>query len=82
MDECFAFPFTDLDVKNVFFNGIFDKNKNLEYTFGISGVKLDSFERNLHRIPMETNFSAKEEIDFESNYFQLKKLFNKNIVKR
>ena len=76
VDEAFAFPFTDLNVSLDFFDQLFNKNKNLKLSFGISGIKHDDFPKNLHRIPMETGFSAKEEISFEKNYFQIKKITN------
>lgn len=82
IDEAFAFPFTDFNVTLEFFKQLFDANKSLKLSFGISGVKLDDFSRNLHRIPMETNFSAAEEISFETNYFYCKKFLNKNNVTR
>lgn len=82
MYEVFAFPFTDFGIKKNFFEKLFDKNKDLEFTFGTAGIKLDSISKNLHRIPMENGFSAKEELNFEINYYQIKKLFNKNIILR
>jgi len=82
IDEIFAFPFTDFGVKTNFFENLFDENKDLAFTFGTAGIKLDSFPKNLHRIPMENGFPAKEELKFENNYFQIKKIFNKNIILR
>ena len=82
IDDAFAFPFTDHKVSMDFFNQLYNHNKNLKLTFGISGIKRDEFSKNLHRIPMETGFTAKEEISFETNYFFGKKLLNKNTVKR
>lgn len=80
--DTFAFPFTDHNVSMEFFQKLFDGNKNLKFTFGISGLKLDDFPLNLHRIPMENGHTAENEINFESNYFQLKKIFNRNTLKR
>lgn len=82
LDECFAFPFTDFGIKQKFFDGIFDNNENLKLTFGSAGIKLDSFENNLQRIPMEGGISAEKEINFETNYFYFKKAFNKNKIIR
>jgi len=81
-DESFAFPFTDFGIKQKFFEEIFANNKNLKLTFGTAGIKLDSCERNLQRIPMENGISAEKEINFETNYFYLKKIFNKNKIIR
>lgn len=81
-DESFAFPFTDFGIKKKFLDEIFDHNENLKLTFGTAGIKFDSFERNLQRIPMETGISAEKEINFETNYFYLKKAFDKNKIIR
>lgn len=81
-DESFAFPFTDFGMKKKLFEDLFDTNENLKLTFGTAGIKLDSFERNLQRIPMENGISAEKEINFEINYFYLKKIFNKNKIIR
>ncbi|SFI12768.1 polysaccharide deacetylase family protein [Halpernia frigidisoli] len=82
VNDAFAFPFTDHKVSKYFFQKLFDHNENLKLTFGISGIKIDEFPKNLHRIPMENGFSAKEEISFEKNYYQIKNLLNKNILQR
>lgn len=82
LNEVFAFPFTDFGIKREFFEGLFERNKNLVFTLGTAGVKHDSFSKNLQRIPMENGISAQEEIAFEVNYFQLKKLLNKNRIER
>lgn len=82
LNEAFAFPFTDFGVKKVFFDNLFKENQDLAFTFGTAGMKIDSFSKNLHRIAMENGFSAKEEINFENNYFQIKKIFNKNKIFR
>lgn len=82
LDDVFAFPFTDFGLKNDFFVTLFNKNDHLKYTFGSAGVKLDSFEKNLQRIPMENGLSAEEELRFQNSYFRLKKYINKNTIIR
>lgn len=80
--DTFAFPFSDVGVNKIFFESLFNNNSELAFTFSTSGVKLDDFTRNLHRIAMENGRTAEEEIRFESNYFFVKNIFNKNLIKR
>jgi peptidoglycan/xylan/chitin deacetylase (PgdA/CDA1 family) len=82
LDDTFAFPFTDFGVKNDFFVKLFNENNDLKYTFGSAGVKLDSFSKNLQRVPMENGLSAEEELKFQNSYFMLKKFINKNTIIR
>lgn len=82
LNEAFAFPFTDLGIKNIFFEELFSENEDLKFTFGTSGVKTDSYPKNLHRIAMENGSSAESELGFESNYYRVKNIFNKNQIKR
>lgn len=82
LEECFAFPFTDFGLTKELFVKLFAENESLRLTFGTAGVKTDGFEKNLQRIPMENGLSAEREIQFETNYFQLKKIFNKNTIIR
>ncbi|MCU7618577.1 polysaccharide deacetylase family protein [Chryseobacterium sp. PBS4-4] len=79
--DSFAFPFTDFGVKNDFFESLF-KNEPLSYSFGCAGIKVDSFSKNLQRIPMETGGSASQTLRSEIGYFKLKKLLNKNTIIR
>jgi len=80
--ESMAFPFTDFGLKRSMFNTLFEDNQNLKFTLGTAGLKFDSVDKNLQRVPMENGFSAADEINFESNYFHLKKIFNKNKITR
>ena len=80
IENCFAFPFTDYGVSAEFFEGLQQENADFKLSFGTAGLKIDSISQNLQRIPMENNTSAKSEINFETNYFFLKKFFNKNIL--
>ncbi len=79
--ESFAFPFTDFGVKQEFFTDLFT-NQNLFCSFGSAGIKLDSYERNFQRIPMETGETAEEILKDQVSYFKLKKLFYKNKIRR
>ncbi len=81
-NDAFAFPFTDFGVKKVFFDRIFEKEKDLFCTFGCAGLKWDSIKKNYQRTPMENGLSAKDTIKNEMAYYNLKKLINKNVIKR
>ncbi len=80
-DDCFAFPFTDFGVRKDFFENLF-KNEQLSYSFGCAGIKIDSIDKNLQRIPMETGESASQTLKKEIAYYKFKKLLNKNIIIR
>ncbi|QOW11953.1 hypothetical protein Q73A0000_07960 [Kaistella flava (ex Peng et al. 2021)] len=79
--ESFAFPFTDFGVKREFFEKIFS-TKDLFCSFGSAGLKRDSFEKNLQRIPMENGKDTNQILKEEIAYFNLKKLLNKNTIHR
>lgn len=79
--ESFAFPFTDFGVSKQFFQEIFDRH-HLFCSFGSAGIKMDSFPQNFQRIPMETGETAEEILRHQIAYFNLKKLFYKNRIKR
>jgi len=83
LNDSFAFPFTDHFVTNDFFDTIFNYNSNLKFTFGAAGLKLDSYSKNIQRIPIEIkNYSAEEILKNEIVYYQLLKLLNKNKIIR
>lgn len=83
LTDSFAFPFTDNLITNNFFDSIFNHNPDLKFTFGAAGLKLDSYAKNLQRIPIETgNYSAEEILKNEIVYYQLLKKFNKNKIIR
>lgn len=82
-NDSFAFPFTDYFVDNQFFENIFNQNPELKFTFGSAGLKLDSYAKNLQRIPIETgNYSAEEILKNEIMYYQILKKINKNKIIR
>jgi len=79
--ESFAFPFTDFGVKAEFFDSLF-QNQEIFCTFGSAGVKLDSVEKNFHRLPLEIGETAEVTLKKEIAYFKLKKMINKNKISR
>lgn len=81
LHEAFAFPFTDFGVKKDFFDELF-KNKEIRFSFGCAGIKLDSVERNFQRIPMEMGESGEKILKKETAYFRLKKMMGKNKIVR
>lgn len=80
--DCFAFPFTDFGVTAEFFERLQTEYDDFKLSFGTAGLKIDSVPQNLQRIPMENKASAEKELNFETNYFFLKKFFNRNTLKR
>lgn len=80
----FSFPFSDEKVSNAFFRKIFSSpNPLVDLSFGISGLKKDSFATHLHRFPMEGNQqSAEELIKTEYLYYIAKSLIRKNHITR
>lgn len=80
--KAFAFPFTDHEIAGTFFKKIFDQ-EIADITFGTAGLKKDSFERNLQRIPVE-NFSGtlQEVIKNEMAYSLFLKLFGRYKIDR
>ncbi len=77
----FAFPFTDNEVSLDFFNKLFNENK-IDLTFGTAGIKHDTFEKNIQRIPMENGFSAKQTIKYQQFAYFTKKILKQNIIIR
>ena len=76
----FAFPYSSIGISKSFFDFL---NKNVDISFGTSGLKLDSINNHLHRFPMEgANFSPQKMIKGEYNAFLLKKLVGKHIFNR
>ena len=83
LNDSFAFPFTDYMIDNQFFENIFHHNPELKFTFGSAGLKLDSYSKNLQRIPIESgNYSAEENLKNEILYYQILKKINKNKIIR
>ncbi|GGG49193.1 polysaccharide deacetylase family protein [Epilithonimonas arachidiradicis] len=83
LNDSFAFPFTDHLLTEQFFDLIFKQNSDLKFTFGAAGLKLDSYSKNIQRIPIETkNYSAEEILKNEIIYYQVLKMLGKNTIKR
>jgi peptidoglycan/xylan/chitin deacetylase (PgdA/CDA1 family) len=82
--KIFSFPFTDLGVSKQFFNYIFSKeNRIVDFSFGSSGLVDDDFQENIQRIPIEIDdYSAKEIISAEYCYYLIRRIANRNQVKR
>jgi peptidoglycan/xylan/chitin deacetylase (PgdA/CDA1 family) len=82
--KVFAFPFTDYEVKKLFFDKIFMKeNPICEITFGCAGLKHDSVKNNLQRIPIEkSEYKARTILATEYLYYLLKIPFGKNVISR
>lgn len=81
-DLYFSFPFGDHEIKNEFFEWMYD-TADIKLSFGVSGIKKDSFNSHLHRIPMEIKGkSAEQIIRKEYLYYIIKAFLGKNIVKR
>jgi len=80
----FSFPFSDENVSKAFFEEIFSSTDSVaDLSFGISGLKKDSFPRHLHRFPMEGNQqSAEALIKTEYLYYIAKSLIKKNHIIR
>jgi peptidoglycan/xylan/chitin deacetylase (PgdA/CDA1 family) len=78
----FAFPFTDVGVKNSYFDNL-EKQCNIDLTFGCSGLKNDKIKTNVHRIPMDDfGFNAQERLKTEFLHHSLKSILGKNTFKR
>ena len=78
--KLFSFPFTDDGVTKVFFERI---KSYIHLSFGTAGMKIDSIDMHLQRIPMEVgNYSAAAIIYGEYLYYLLKLIAGRNIIKR
>jgi hypothetical protein len=80
----FSFPFSDSGVSKHFFEEIYKKdNRQLDLSFGISGIKKDIFPRNIQRLPVE-NYSvpASWSVFIQYIYWLLKIPFGKNTMQR
>ena len=78
----FAFPFTDYGVKRNFFENAWDQ-KIFDLSFGCAGIKTDSFDWHLHRLPMEGNLeNAAKIIKTAYLYYLIKKPLGKNRIIR
>lgn len=81
--KAFAFPFTDHGIRNSLLKRVYSENL-VDVTFGTAGLKYDCYPGHFQRIPMEKKqyYSATRILKYEHLYFRIRKLFNKNVVKR
>jgi peptidoglycan/xylan/chitin deacetylase (PgdA/CDA1 family) len=78
----FAFPFTDYEVSEQFFKEI-NRDDSIGFTAGSAGIKKDSVENNIHRIPMdEYNLKGRTRIKIDYIYYLVKAVFNRNKIIR
>jgi peptidoglycan/xylan/chitin deacetylase (PgdA/CDA1 family) len=81
-NKYFAFPFTDFGVEKNFFKTVFE-NHLADYTFGTAGIKMDSIEKNIQRIPVEKyGLSAELHLKTECMLFKLKKVIGLQTIQR
>lgn len=74
-DHLFAFPFTDDQVKNSFYERLHRRYYDI-LTFGTAGLKNDPIRHHYQRISMEIpTFSSEQVIKGELLYISLRKLF-------
>ena len=78
----FAFPFTDYGIGKAFFDSVYARGR-VELSFGCAGIKRDSVQNNLQRIPMEDyKLSAVRRLKTDYFYYLLKSPFGKNLIRR
>jgi peptidoglycan/xylan/chitin deacetylase (PgdA/CDA1 family) len=81
--KAFAFPYTDFNVPDAIFE-LANKDKLWDMSFGTAGIKDETMQNHLQRIPMES--SEKEEgkqvIRTEYLWYYLKSVIGKNKVRR
>lgn len=77
--KAFAFPFSDRGVKDDFY---FEIYKNIaDFSFGTSGLKIDRFARNIHRVSFENiNYNTKTIINSEIIKTMMWSLMGKNKI--
>ena len=82
--KSFSFPFTDFGITKKYFEEINQgDNPIVEFSFGGAGIKKDSFENHLQRIPMdEKSLTARTIIHSEYLYYILKAPFLRNKIHR
>jgi len=81
--KTFAFPYTDFNVPDAIFEKAHN-DKLWEISFGTAGIKDETMQNHLQRIPMESNSPSdgKQVIRSEYMWYYLKSVFGKNKVSR
>lgn len=78
----FSFPFTDFNVTRSFFYQLKDRG-NIDLSFGSAGLKKDSINWNIQRIPMEeSSLSARKRLKRDYLYYMMKAPLGKNKINR
>jgi len=78
----FSFPFGSDNRSKEFYKFLYEKNK-VNYSFGVSGLKIDEQKKHFHRMQMEyIGISGSSIIKFEHFYYIIKAFFNKNTLNR
>jgi peptidoglycan/xylan/chitin deacetylase (PgdA/CDA1 family) len=78
----FAFPFTDYEVGRQFFDKINGDN-TIDFTAGAAGMKRDSINNNVQRIPMDEYYlDAGDRIKIDYIYYLFKSVVNRNKITR
>lgn len=78
----FSFPFSDDGVSEKFMNWL-HQLPDMKLSFGTAGIKNDVHKNHLQRLPMEGNVLRPAQIiNSEYLYFLVKKLLNKNRIRR
>jgi peptidoglycan/xylan/chitin deacetylase (PgdA/CDA1 family) len=80
--KIFSFPFTDNEIPVRFFREI-NRDNSVDFTAGSAGIKQDSVDNNVHRIPMDEYYlDAKDRIKIDYIYYLIKAVFNRNKINR
>jgi len=80
--KVFSFPFTDDGVSSKYFTHIFTNNM-VDLSFGTAGIKKDSFQNNIQRVPFEIDSrNLKSFLITEYIKYFMKYLVGKQSVKR
>ncbi|MDF1696097.1 MAG: polysaccharide deacetylase family protein [Saprospiraceae bacterium] len=81
-ERYFSFPFGDEEVGKNLFDWM-EKEANVGFSFGVSGLKDDYTLSHFHRIPMDMCSGQTEKfIKSEYLYFMIKRIFRKNQIHR
>ena len=81
--KAFAFPFTDFKVPDLVFEKA-NQEKLWDMSFGTAGIKDETMQNHLQRIPMESsiNIEGRKVIGSEYIWYYLKSVLGKNKVSR
>lgn len=79
----FAFPFTDFGVSPRVFDFI-EHSDDIDFSFGTAGIKKDSRQKHIQRIPMDefSTSGSQKILRAEYAYYLFKSMFGKNKIRR